>query len=709
MNIKLIKFQINGVIYYTIKSYTILQLCLLKNLEIPRFCYHEQLAIAGNCRMCLIEENKSIKPLVSCATNLLNSELKIYTNTKKIKKIRESIIEFLLINHPLDCPICDQGGECDLQDQTLIFGSDRGRFYESKRNTSNKNLGPLIKTSMNRCIHCTRCIRFTEETNPFNNLGITGKGSLLEIGNYINTVTDNELSGNIIDLCPVGALTSKPFSFSARPWELNSFETIDILDSFGSNIRIDTRGNTVLRILPRINSTLNENWISDKIRFIVDSFKKKRIKQPYLRINNLTTNYINISWKRAFFFIKKKILNSFYGNKQILNYNTIFFFILGDFVDAESTLLLKKLSNSLGGSNSLLLQNSKKEFFTKNKLISLDFRNNYLFNINIISPNNFHISILLNTNLRLEAPILNLKLKNLIKLKKLDFYYIGSNFNFSFFNKKLGNNIISLFKIVNGKHWLSNNFFNKKILFISNTQFFKENFFIKEKLNNLFFNKQIFHVFFNILPQSISSVGAYDIGLIENIHNHNLLKKKKFNNFFYLMENDNLTLIKQINCFYSKKKFIIYQGHTKNKFWNYINLFLPGKNFIEKSSIFFNSFGKMEKTNRIITTNSYAKTDWRILLNLLLYMKIKINIKNKQQLLNLGIDLSPFFKKLQKNFTAFELNFWKLNIEIFNNTVLKIILNYNYFKGSPLINNSITLNLISLIKKRKIIYNYNVI
>ncbi len=285
-------YYINNIKYIVPNNYTLLQVLAMQNIDVPRYCYHEKLSIAGNCRMCLVEEDKSLKPLASCAITAAVGDLKLYTNTEKVRKARESVIEFLLINHPLDCPICDQGGECDLQDQTLVFGSDRGRFYEYRRSVSDKNLGVFIKTSMNRCIHCTRCVRYAQEVAGFTELGIVGRGSKMEISTYVSTFISNELSGNVIDLCPVGALTSKPFSYSSRPWELTSFESVDVFDSMASSIRIDIRGNYLVRILPGVNKDTNEDWITDKIRFIYDGLTNQRILNPFLKIG---LKYISFS------------------------------------------------------------------------------------------------------------------------------------------------------------------------------------------------------------------------------------------------------------------------------------------------------------------------------------------------------------------------------------------------------------------------------
>lgn len=300
MNQKFIKIFINDIAVYVKPQTTILQACEKINIYIPRFCYHNQLSVAGNCRMCLVEVEKSPKPVVSCAFPVMNN-MKIYTNTPLVKKSKENILEFLLLNHPLDCPICDQGGECDLQDQSLLYGSDKSRFYEYKRGVEDKNCGPLIKTIMTRCIHCTRCVRFINEMTSFKNLGTTNRSSKVEIGTYFERYLNTEVSGNIIDLCPVGALTSKPYAFIARPWELKSTNTIDVMDGVCSNIKVDTRGLNILRILPRLNKNINEDWISDKTRFFFDGLKYQRL------LNVWSKSKLN----------KNKFLKSFFLNDLV--------------------------------------------------------------------------------------------------------------------------------------------------------------------------------------------------------------------------------------------------------------------------------------------------------------------------------------------------------------------------------------------------------
>jgi len=263
---------------------TILQACQQAGVEIPHFCYHERLMIAGNCRMCLVEVERSPKPVASCAMPVADGNV-ILTQSEKAKKARQAVMEMLLINHPLDCPICDQGGECDLQDQAMAYGFDRGRFEENKRAVRDKDFGPLVATSMNRCIHCTRCIRFLTEIAGVEELGATGRGEAMEITTYVEKALGSELSANIIDLCPVGALTSKPYAFTARPWELRKTESVDVLDAVGSNIRVDARGAQILRVLPRLHEEINEEWISDKTRFAVDGLVRRRLDRPFVRRN----------------------------------------------------------------------------------------------------------------------------------------------------------------------------------------------------------------------------------------------------------------------------------------------------------------------------------------------------------------------------------------------------------------------------------------
>ena len=372
------------------------------NIWIPRFCYHKKLSSSGNCRMCLVEVKGSLKPLIACCT-LYNKNMVVYTNTDLVRRSREFIMEFLLINHPLDCPICDQAGECDLQDLSLIYGSDDSRFKYKKKAILNKNVGGLIKTNMNRCIYCTRCVRYTSELNNIYTFNTLGRGGYSEISNYIESYNhSNYVDGNVIDLCPVGALTSKPYLFRNRTWELSSVESIDILDSLCSNIRIDTINNTIERILPKPNNNINEEWITDKIRFCYDGFKKQRLSYPSYKVNTELLSkknvdkmiFISSSW----FLVLLKISTTFLMHSNFSFNNNFFHILTGNLVDLFSLHIVKYFSNTLG-------LNNVNFNITKN----IDLRKHYLFNVNVnlIDLNNLFLFI--GVNPKSDSPILNLK------------------------------------------------------------------------------------------------------------------------------------------------------------------------------------------------------------------------------------------------------------------------------------------------------------
>ncbi|TAL40338.1 MAG: NADH dehydrogenase (quinone) subunit G, partial [Alphaproteobacteria bacterium] len=322
------KLTIDGMEVTVEPGTSIIQAAEQLGVEIPRFCYHDKLSVPANCRMCLVEVEKSPKPVASCAMPCAD-DMKVFTNSPMAQKARKGVIEMLLINHPLDCPICDQGGECDLQDQTVAFGFDRTRYREEKRAVKDKDLGPLVKTVMTRCIHCTRCVRFGEEIAGVEEMGVIGRGEHLEIGTYVEQMVTSELSGNIIDICPVGALTSKPYAFVARPWELRKTESIDVSDAVGSNIRIDTRGGEVLRVLPRLHDDVNEEWISDKARFSIDGLKNQRLDQPYVRERGKLQP---ATWQAAFAAIAARLKGA--DGKRIGA-------VAGDLADCESIVALK--------------------------------------------------------------------------------------------------------------------------------------------------------------------------------------------------------------------------------------------------------------------------------------------------------------------------------------------------------------------------------
>ncbi len=369
---------------------TILQACEVAGAEVPRFCYHDRLSIAGNCRMCLVEVERSPKPVASCAMPA-GDNMVVKTNTPLVKKARQGVMEFLLINHPLDCPICDQGGECDLQDQAMAYGHDRSRYEENKRAVEDKYLGPLVKTIMTRCIHCTRCIRFITEIAGIEELGATGRGEGMEITTYVEAALSSELSGNIVDLCPVGALTSKPYAFAARPWELRKTESIDVHDAVGSNIRVDTRGREVMRVLPRLHEDVNEEWISDKTRHAVDGLGRQRIDQPYVRFGGRLKA---ATWGEAFRVATRR-LGDCPGDKMA--------FIIGDMVDAETMTAVRDLADALECPNVDCRQDGAK--------VGEGASAGWRFNTTIAGIEEADALLLVGTNPRWEASLVNARIR----------------------------------------------------------------------------------------------------------------------------------------------------------------------------------------------------------------------------------------------------------------------------------------------------------
>jgi NADH-quinone oxidoreductase subunit G len=402
------KIKVDGNEIEVPDHYTLLQACEEAGAEVPRFCFHERLSIAGNCRMCLVEvKGGPPKPAASCAMGVRdlrpgpNGEApEVFTNTPMVKKAREGVMEFLLINHPLDCPICDQGGECDLQDQAMAFGMDNSRYAENKRAVEDKYIGPLVKTIMNRCIHCTRCVRFTTEVAGISELGLIGRGEDAEITTYLEHAMSSELQGNVIDLCPVGALTSRPYAFQARPWELNKTESIDVMDACGSAIRVDTRGREVMRVMPRVNEAINEEWISDKTRFIWDGLRTQRLDRPYVRRNGRLEA---ASWGEAFGAIATAVSGA---KPERIGA------IAGDLAAVEEMYALKALIASLGSANIDCRQDGA----------ALDpslGRASYIFNPTIEGIEDADAILIIGSNPRREAAILNARIRKRWRMGEL--------------------------------------------------------------------------------------------------------------------------------------------------------------------------------------------------------------------------------------------------------------------------------------------------
>ena len=607
---------------------TVLQACELAGAEIPRFCYHERLSIAGNCRMCLVEMEKSSKPIASCAMPATEG-MKIKTNTEKVEKARKGVMEFLLANHPLDCPVCDQGGECDLQDQSLYYGFDKSRFKENKRKVKDKYMGPLIKTIMTRCIHCTRCVRFATEVAGVTEIGAIGRGESMEITTFLEKSMESELSANVIDLCPVGALTSKPYAFEARPWELKKTETIDVMDAVGSNIRVDTYGWEVKRVLPRLNEEINEEWISDKTRYACDGLLKQRIDKPFKRENG---KLIECSWDDALNIVGSKIKET---DKNQIGFHA------GDMLSMETINSLKEFAKKLSIPNY--------EFREKPFYLNSDNKMNYIFNSSIKGIEESDCIVLIGTNPRHEATMLNARIRKAFVAKKIPIISFGDPGDLTYDYTNAGNSTEDIKKLLNKENETSKILLNSKkpIVIIGESalelesakfilqgikKFLKENNFINDNWNA-----------FNVLLQNASSVGAIDLGFFEKDNSFNFFNKLKNNEFklLYFIGSDNLDFIKS-------NEFIIYQGSHGDRMAQIADVILPSPAYTEQNGLFINLEGRLQKSNKSTYPPGSSKEDWKIF-NLILN-----NLKEDEKFKNFMELRTDTISKI-KNHTDFDL------------------------------------------------------
>ena len=607
---------------------TVLQACELAGAEIPRFCYHERLSIAGNCRMCLVEMEKSSKPIASCAMPAAEG-MKIKTNTEKVEKARKGVMEFLLANHPLDCPVCDQGGECDLQDQSLYYGFDKSRFKENKRKVKDKYMGPLIKTIMTRCIHCTRCVRFATEVAGVTEIGAIGRGENMEITTFLEKSMESELSANVIDLCPVGALTSKPYAFEARPWELKKTETIDVMDAVGSNIRVDTYGWEVKRVLPRLNEEINEEWISDKTRYACDGLLKQRIDKPFKRENG---KLIECSWDEALNIVGSKIKET---DKNQIGFHA------GDMLSMETINSLKEFAKKLSIPNY--------EFREKPFYLNSDNKMNYIFNSSIKGIEESDCIVLIGTNPRHEATMLNARIRKAFVAKKIPIISFGDPGDLTYDYTNAGNSTEDIKKLLNKENETSKILLNSKkpIIIIGESalelksakfilqgikKFLKENNFINENWNA-----------FNVLLQNASSVGAIDLGFFEKDNSFNFFNKLKNNEFklLYFVGSDNLDFVKS-------NEFIIYQGSHGDRMAQIADVILPSPAYTEQNGLFINLEGRLQKSNKSTYPPGSSKEDWKIF-NLILN-----NLKEDEKFKNFVELRTDTISKI-KNHTDFDL------------------------------------------------------
>ncbi|AHX03699.1 NADH dehydrogenase (quinone), G subunit [Ehrlichia chaffeensis str. Heartland] len=620
---------------------TVLQACEVAGVQIPRFCYHERLAIAGNCRMCLVEVvGGPPKPVASCAMPVAEGMV-VKTNTDKIKKAREGVLEFLLINHPLDCPICDQGGECDLQDQTMLYGRGKSRYKEEKRAVKKKNFGPLIENTMTRCIHCTRCVRFLSDVAGSYELGTMGRGENMEIDTYISKCITSELSGNIIDLCPVGALTSKPYAFKARSWELRHCETIDVLDAVCSNIRVDTRGLEVMRILPRLNESINEEWISDKTRFSYDGLKLQRLDKPYVRKNG---QLLPATWEEAFNVIAKRISNVS-GDKIAA--------IAGDLADCESMLLLKELMHGLGSSNIECRQDGS--------VVPTNSRALYLFNTGISNIENADLCLLINTNIRFEAPIINARLRKRYLRGGFKIANLGVYDNFNYKVEDLGNSCLVLDDILHEKIPFSEllKYAKNPMLIIGQDALIGDNghsiFVLATKIAAKFGMLRDDWNGFNVLHKASARVGALDIGFVPS-SNTNVMSDiingigSGEIEVLYLLGADEVEISR------SKSSFIIYQGHHGDRGAQVADVILPGAAYTEKNATYVNTEGRVQRTNIAVSPPGLAREDWLIIKELSKYLKMDMQYESLNCIRNKLSTLGKQFR--EENIGSLISNKW---------------------------------------------------
>tara|TARA_X000001036_G_scaffold184353_1_gene174136 strand:- start:347 stop:2401 length:2055 start_codon:yes stop_codon:yes gene_type:complete len=624
----MVNIKIDDKDYEVEDGLAIIQACEIAGVEVPRFCYHEKLSIAGNCRMCLVdvEDSRGLspKPIASCAMQV-SEGLKIYTKSERVKNAQEGALEFLLMNHPLDCPICDQGGECDLQDQSMAFGYGSSRFEGDKRAVESKDMGPFIKTEMTRCIHCTRCVRFSSEISGNDEIGSIGRGHDMEITTYLNQAVESELSGNVIDLCPVGALTSKPYAFSARPWELNKTETIDIMDAMGSNIRIDSKGLRVMRVLPRLNEDINEEWITDKTRFFWDGLNNQRIDKPYKRVDGILKP---TSWKSALELAKEKISNSKSEKISALS---------GDLVDIETVYALKKLMKNIGSDNFDCRQDGSRISGPPER---------WLFNSTFNGIEDSDGCLIIGSDIRKEAPLLNSRLLRKSRDDEYKIGVIGFNNDLTFDFDFLGENPSIVEDILIG----NNNFcddlssMNKPLMILGQGALIGED---AENFQNICINLAYKFNFinndwngFNVLHSAASRAGAMSIGFLpsdkgmitdEILSNYN---NKKLD-LLYLLGADELNLEKNDDC------FVIYQGHHGDIGAQIADLVFPAAAFCEQNGLYMNTEGRVQESIRSTFPLGEAKENWEIIYLLAKEMGFDIGFSNLNELRNQLIEEFP--------------------------------------------------------------------
>ncbi len=664
---------INGKSTTVPEGITIIQACEVAEVEVPRFCYHERLAIAGNCRMCLVEvEGMPPKPVASCAMPITEG-MKIHTDTPMVKKAREGVMEFLLANHPLDCPICDQGGECDLQDQAYQYGSGKSEYHEHKRAVKDKDMGPLVKTTMTRCIHCTRCARFIEDVAGTVEIGAVNRGEKMEITTYLEQSLKSELSGNIIDLCPVGALTSKPYAFKVRSWELKKTETIDVMDAVGSNIRIDSRGLEVMRILPRLNEEINEEWISDKTRFCYDGLKYQRLDKPYVKKHG---KLMAVRFDEALETVAQKV-KSLKGSEIAA--------LSGPLSSAEEVFALKTLVQKLGSNNFDCRLNGEK--------INSKDRASYLFNSSIAGIDEADACLLIGVNPRKDAPILNARIRKRFLSKQLKVAAIACDADLTYDYEKLGDSASALENVFNGESKfasilqksqrpmliLGSDLLTRKdgAVILDYVKKIAEKYgLIKEDWNG-----------FNFLSKSTGLINGLEVGFTSERDVNAILEgcqKGEIKAMFLHSADDQIDFAKLENT------FVVYIGSHGDEGARNADVILPAAAYSEKAAIYVNLEGRPQLTSKAVFAPGEAKEDCEIIFELAKKLNLDLGAKTLPELRKSLIAAYPIFANLDKITKASWIKADGILSEIDSDKF--VIKDYNFYLTNPIARASRTLN-----------------
>jgi NADH-quinone oxidoreductase subunit G len=587
---------INGTAIEVAPGTSIIQACEQLGVEVPRFCYHERLSVPANCRMCLVEMKGSPKPIASCAMAAAD-KMEIFTDSPLVHKARKGVMEFLLINHPLDCPICDQGGECDLQDQALGYGFDRGRYLENKRAVTEKYLGPLIKTYMTRCIQCTRCVRFADEVAGAPEIGLLGRNEKVEIGTYVEAAIKSELSGNLVDVCPVGALTSKPYAFSARPWELKKTDSIDVFDAVGSNIRIDARGPEVMRVLPRTNEDVNEEWIADKTRHAIDGLLRQRLDRPYVRRNGKLEP---ATWAEALAAVAAR-LKGLDGSRIAA--------IAGDMADAEALIALKDTMGALGSPNLECRQDGGR--------FDPAARAGYLFNSTIVGIDRADAILIVGANPRWEAPIVNARIRKRYLALRENFKaaVVGANLDLTYPYDYLGAGPQTLADLAEGRHPFAETLRtaqNPMLILGSGAVARADGLYIHALARQIAQNAGMVRDDwngFNFLHRAAARIGALDLGFVSSDGLEGILAatEKGAIEAVFLLGADEIDMARLGDA------FVIYQGHHGDAGAHRADVILPGAAYTEKNATYVNMEGRAQMGRLAVFPPGEAREDWKII------------------------------------------------------------------------------------------------